>query len=129
MLSVSPARVALHADLAALAEAFYAARAAAEPVDAVAPAEAVAPAAATCDGSKGWGTRLLVSGRARRVLVSLKREAGPYFSAWIATSMRRGFDKACTSFHFPLAVTPDGIVCGAAQAYRASPDLPVSHYA
>jgi hypothetical protein len=124
MLTVSPARAALHAELATLAAEFFAAREAVAPVEAVEPST---PAVVTCDGSKGWGTRYLASGRSRRVLVSLKLKAGPYFAAWVATSMRKGFDTACTSFHFPLAVTPQGIVCGAAQAYRSSPDLPVSH--
>jgi hypothetical protein len=56
MLTVSHSRVALHEELAALADAFFAAR---EPVAAVEAVEPVAPAAVACDGSKGWGTRYL----------------------------------------------------------------------
>lgn len=58
MLSVSPARVALHAELATLADAFFASRAASEPVEAVEPVEPSAPSIA-CDGSLGWATLYL----------------------------------------------------------------------
>jgi hypothetical protein len=126
MITVSPSRVALHDELAALAAAFFAAQ---EPVAAVETVVSPKPSVVSCDGSRGWGTRLLASGRSRRAVVALKGRAGPYFSAWVATAMHKGWSGARTSFHFPLAVTPDGIVCGAAQAYLTSPDLPVSHYA
>lgn len=124
MLSVSPARVALHAELAALADAFFATQ---EPVEAVEAVEVSEPAVMMCDGSKGWATRYL--GAPKRLVANLKGECGPYFAAYVANALRRGWTNSCTSFHFPLSVSPSGEVYGAAQRYRSGPDLPANHLA